>query len=678
MVLCRTVTSRKKGACLKHREDDFSGEILFKPMRLGDLVLRNRAVALPLFTGYAYPDGRVSPLLNEHYWRVAASGAAVVVVANVSVSEDGVTASHNLRIDRDEFIPGLSRLARVIRKQGAIPCIQLNHGGRFAKAEHPMLPSPIDGSYLIHDIAALKAFMEEFPLEERFGLSARLLEMALRWQRSMSDKDRARVVTDFGKAAYRASEAGFEMLELHGGTGYLLAEYLSAYTNRNPSGYGGSLRERAAFPLEVLSEVMRRLPARFPVGFRLLVREWVPEGIDIEEAVAFGQMLDQAGIAYVSATAGTYISLFKPDVMRTTARPCHLRKEAAALKRSLACPVAISGRVLTSRLANDVLQRGEADLIGLGRSLLADPMWLDKARTGERVTACINCYNCLKRVVLDQGVACVRWPKGRVERIDLERSLMLRSLSRVLIIAAREADLDLIRFSWRPVVPFRRDMSIRVLFFKTHSETSLSDTAIEEFLEWTRTQWGRYCDVVHTIRSVAVPSESMVMEEAQEGRFGVIVLGRDPEEPWRGRIAYRHKTGMVSLIGRHPNQTRNLVPVDLSPVSLLVLATLKHACFCRKDLHFRFVHVSKGGDGDARRQWEEILDLLDWDNEAEMELLPLKLGTVADILQEIRSGEYGQVIMGRRGRTAMKQWLLGSVSAGVMRGLGNQSINLIG
>lgn len=647
-------------------------------MRLGDLELRNRAVALPIFTGYAYPDGRASPLLIEHYWRVASSGASAVVVANVSVSEDGLTAGHNLRIDRDEFIPGLSRLARVIRKQGAIPCIQLNHGGRFAKTEHPLLPSPMDGSYLIHDIAALKAFMEEFPLEERFGLSGRLLEMALHWQRAMSEIDRARIISDFGNAAHRASEAGFDLVELHGGTGYLLAEYLSAYTNRIPSKFGGSLKGRTAFPLEILSEVKRRLPEGFPVGFRLLVREWVPEGIDIDEAVAFGQMLDHAGIAYVSITAGTYSSLFKPDVMKITARPGHLRKEAAALKRSLKCPVIISGRVLTSRLASDVLQEGEADLVGLGRSLLADPMWLHKARTGERVTVCINCYNCLKRVVLDQGVACVRWPRGRVERIDLETNLMLRRFSRVLIVASKKSDLDLIRFNWRPVMSFRRDMSVRVLFLETQKEDSLSRTAIEEFLEWARNEWARTCDVEHTVRSAPAPSEKMVIEEAQGGRFGVIVLGKDPGEPWRGRIAYRHRTGMVSLIGRHPNQTRNLIPVDLSPVSLLVMATVKHAYFCRKDLDFRFVHVSKGSDGNVRKQWEGILDVLEWEGDAEMQLLPLRLGTVADILEEIRSGEYGQVIMGRRGRTGMKQWLLGSISAGVMRGLGEQSINLIG
>lgn len=663
---------------MEQRKNDFSGEILFSPVRLGDFELRNRAVALPLFTGYAYPDGRVSPLLNEHYWRVAGSGAAVVVVANVSVSEDGVTARHNLRIDRDEFIPGLSRLARTIRKQGAVPCIQLNHGGRFAKAEHPLLPSPVDGSYLIHDIAALKAFMEEFPLEERFGLSGRLLEMALRWQRGMSDEDRARILCDFGDAAHRAREAGFDLLELHGGTGYLLAEYLSAHTNRIPSRYGGSLEERAAFPLEVLSEVKGRLPGGFPVGFRLLVREWVPDGIDIEEAVAFGQMLDQAGIAYVSVTAGTYSSLFKDDVMRTTARPGHLRKEAAALKRSLRCPVIISGRLLTSRLANDVLQHGEADLVGLGRSLLADPMWLRKAGTGERVTVCINCYHCLKRVVLDQGVACVKWPRGRVERVDLETSLMVRRLSRVLIVAAKESDLDLIRFGWRSVMPFAKDTSIRVLVLKTQTEDSPSQAAIEEFLEWARNEWAGYCDVEHIVRAVPAPSERMVMEEAQEGGFGVIVLGKDPGELWRGRTAYRHKTGMVSLIGRHPNQNRNLIPVDLSSVSLLVLAVVKHAYFHGKDLDFRFVHVSKGSDGNVRRRWEEILEVLEWDGDAELHLLPFTLGAAADILQEIRSGEFGQVIMGRRGRTGMKQWLLGSISAGVMRGLGDQSINLIG
>ena len=105
---------------------------IFSPFRLGPYQLKNRLIALPVYTGYAYPDGRVSPQLIGNYTKLAQSGAAMVVVANAAVAPDGATSTYSLRVDRDEYIPGLARLARAIKQNGAIACLQLNHAGRFA------------------------------------------------------------------------------------------------------------------------------------------------------------------------------------------------------------------------------------------------------------------------------------------------------------------------------------------------------------------------------------------------------------------------------------------------------------------------------------------------------------------------------------------------------------------
>jgi 2,4-dienoyl-CoA reductase (NADPH2) len=90
---------------------------------------------LPVYNGYAYPDGRVSPQLIDNYTKLAQSGVAMVVVANTAISSDGITSTYNLRVDRDEYIPGLARLAKAIRQNGVIACLQLNHAGRFAKTD---------------------------------------------------------------------------------------------------------------------------------------------------------------------------------------------------------------------------------------------------------------------------------------------------------------------------------------------------------------------------------------------------------------------------------------------------------------------------------------------------------------------------------------------------------------
>ena len=124
-----------------------------------------------------------------------------------------------------------------------------------------------------------------------------------------------------------------------------------------------------------------------------MVREWVPGGIDLEEALAFAGRLAAEGIGYVSPSVATYHSMFLPEVRAIMARPGYLKEDALALKKSLPAPVIVSGRVLTPLLAEQLLAEGAADLIGLGRVLRADPQWVAKARTGRRVRACRNSGN---------------------------------------------------------------------------------------------------------------------------------------------------------------------------------------------------------------------------------------------------------------------------------------------
>lgn len=108
----------------------------------------------------------------------------------MAVAQDGVTAPNNLRLDKDEFVPGLARLARVLRDAGAASCAQLNHAGRFARTEAPLMPAPMDATHLAFDMASLKAFMESFPLKERFGLTWMVMRKAASWQAGMSREQR--------------------------------------------------------------------------------------------------------------------------------------------------------------------------------------------------------------------------------------------------------------------------------------------------------------------------------------------------------------------------------------------------------------------------------------------------------------------------------------------------------
>lgn len=657
-------------------------EHLFTAARIAGLALKNRVVALPLYTGYAHPDGRVSPLMLSHYQRIARSGVALVVVGNAAVSADGATARCNLRVHGDEFVHGLRRLSGVIKRAGALSCLQLNHGGPFAKNGTPLVPSSMDGATFTHDIASLRAFMETFPVSERFGLTRQLMEMAYYWQRPMTGRERYRVAGDFADAAHRAWQAGFDMVELHGGTGYLLASYLSGYTNKIPEGLGGSLAERAAYPLQVIDAVKQRLPTKFPVGFRLLFHEWVPGGIDTNEATAFAKMLEAHETAYLSVTAGTYHSMFKPEVIRTTAKPGHLAEGTAALKDAVTCPVIISGRVFTPKVAERVLRDNQADLIGLARPLLVDHQWLEKAASGEKITVCKNCNECLKRVVLDKGVICACWDEGKKIHIDLETDILSRKLFNALVVAADPADLERMRHGWQLRMPPAEDLYVRFLLLRQDNTEEMTDYDIQAFLSWARgalQKRGVLAGQIDSeIRYAQKPLDEEVYEEIKKGDFGTIVLGANPHESWRQRLAAKHQTDAISFVGMHPEPTRVIVPVDLTRVSAILLRVIDHVFSGKPAFDFTFVHIYEKNPGAATGRWREILDIQGWDQDTPLQLIPAENGVSNALCHEIETGGYGSVIMGRRRITAVRRWLLGSVSREVINRLADQHITLVG
>ena len=466
-------------------------DLLFEPLEIGGCRSRNRVAALPLFTGYARPDGGVTPLLREHYWRLASTGAGLVVVANVAVAKDGRTSPRTLRIDADRFVPELARLATTIQHRGALACVQLNHAGRFAQTERPLLPAPFDAAHLDHDIAALKSFMHTFPFSERFRLTARFMQMRSKWHMSMTPTDRDQVINDFGRAARRAVTAGFDMLELHGATGYLLAQFLSAATNRPPGLWAGDFDTRASFVTDVVREVQEAVPKGFPIGYRLLVHEWVPDGIDLAEAMALASLLEKMGVAYFSVSAGTYNSMFSPAALKFTRRPAYLLADTRTLRQVVDTPLIMGGRVFRPSTARKVLGEGRVDMVGLGRPRLTDPGWLEKARTGKRVHVCVDCKHCLKRVIQEKGLACARWPEIEIERVDLECALHVR-MNTCLLFTSR-ASLATAPEAVLPRLPEKEALHVRLVYVIPQGQAgeAFRDAAQRESVESARAWYRR-------------------------------------------------------------------------------------------------------------------------------------------------------------------------------------------
>lgn len=655
------------------------------PLPMGPYRLKNRLVALPVFTGYAYPDGSVSALLRSHYAMLAATGAAMVVVANVAVASDGITSRHNLRIDADRYIPGLAALARDIRRQGALACIQLNHAGRFAKTPKPRLVSPADTSNLTYNLSALKDFINSFPFERRFQLTGFFLKQFATWHRAMTGKEIDTLIAGFREAARRAHKAGFDMIELHGANGYLLCEFLSPATNKLKAGFGGSLENRMAFPLMVVREIKQVLPAAVPLGFRLLLNEWVPGGIDLQESMVLAKRLEAAGIAYLSAAAGTFNSIFRPSVAKTMAQSAYLRKEMTVLTRAVAIPTIISGRVITPTLADELLGNRISDLIGLGRPLRVDPGWIDKSRSPTaKIRICIDCNTCLKRVILEKGFSCPRWSKAARLRTDLHHMLLTRNYKTLWLICDN-SDVATFKAGLPDILPVDFWIPPRhapaALFLKTNADADMEAAEQTAFADWFR----QLCQTSgHPAAPISTLSQTFtggwnqaVCAEAEGGDFGVLLIGRNSRQPWRERLLYALRHKIVGLLNPNDRMRDVAVLLDFSASSLLILAFLHYAYGDRPDYRLHYIHACGDDDNPARRRWTEMKEVVNLKSDTPLKLIPSRGQVTAAIIDEITTHPYGTIVMGKRGLSGIKRLLLGSVSRAVLRRIDRQSLFLV-
>ena len=666
------------------RQDINEDSLLFTPKRLGKHRIKNRLVALPVHTGFARPDGHTSPWMTAFYKRLASSGAGMVVVANTAVSLDGVVSRFNLRADKDRFIPGLSDLAAAIKKNGAAACLQLNHAGRFAKTDKPLLPSPMSHDNLAFNVESLKGFMEFFPFEERFRLTREFLRQIKAWGDAMTPEEQERVIEDFAQAAFRAYQAGFDMVELHGANGYLLCQYLSSFTNKRESGLDGDFSKRCAFPLRVVQAVKNRLPPNFPVGFRILLREWVPGGIDLPEALAFARLLKKEEIAYLSVAAGTFNSIFSSHAVTQMGKRSYLREDARALTRSVGLPTIISGRITTPSAADKLLREGVADFIGLGRPLRCDPGWIKKARDKTRkIRVCTNCNGCLKRVILEKGFICSRWPRLYQEKSELEHKLLTRTDNKCLWLIAGPRDMTTFKLCLPLLLKNASHgaSSLSMLFLRDAHPNRLFDAEKSSFMRWAENIFKKNGLGDATIEDIMDVSgeewEEAIHQAILKGHYGKIFLASAPNRLWHQRVLYRERGKVVALLGKSRFQRRILVPVDLSDASLLTMAFLKKGYMKANGFTITFVHVLTGSQEPVVPRWSRLKSIAGLGKAVPLELIHGNTDVVSALTHTIHSGNYGTVIMGKRGLSGLKRWLLGSVSSGVLTRLTDQSLFLI-
>jgi 2,4-dienoyl-CoA reductase-like NADH-dependent reductase (Old Yellow Enzyme family)/thioredoxin reductase len=374
---------------------------IFEPTNIGQMQLKNRIVMPPMGTDYAEAGGAVSQRMLDYYEARARGGVGLIIVegsapsVRCNISFQG-SPSYQASLGDDKFIPGWRRLTDAAHKYGARIAIQIMHATLENWDGKPVQVGPSSVVVPTRVMGILAGPPHELTVAE--------IAERVEW---------------FVSAARRAKEAGFDGVEIHGAHQYIVSAFLSSATNQREDGYGGSVENKARFLVEILQAIRKELGPDFPVWVRFNAREWgVENGITIEETKQMVPLVVEAGAQalHVSAYgAGSHITAAPiPDT------PGFLVPLAEEVKKLTRVPVIAVGR-LDLELGEKILEEGKADLIAIGRRLLADPDLPNKVAGGKlgESTSCIGCMECIERLAFDErgeGVTCVVNPALGRER----------------------------------------------------------------------------------------------------------------------------------------------------------------------------------------------------------------------------------------------------------------------
>ena len=367
---------------------------LFTPLQVGSLTLRNRIISAPNMMAALNPDGSPTEYMVGYYEEKAKGGAAIVTVGDTPVEERGFTTPRHPILDKTT-VQKWSEVARAIRQHGAIASLELNHGGRISNE-------------------AVTGFTPLGPMDEIKANGTRV--------KGAEEADLQELAAAFGNTAALAKMTGYDMVLLHGAHGWLLDQFLSPKWNRREDPFGGSLENRARFPLMVIDAVRQAVGPRFPIEYRVGL-ELIEGGLELEELLAFCRMI-QGKVDMIQISAGldtdpnfavkTHPTMFLPHMVNT--------QTSAKVKAAVTeCPVAVVGSITSPEEAEQVLREGKADAVAMTRSLIADPHLPNKARQGrpEDIRPCLRCLDCLTGLQTKTQMACAVNPRsGHEARLD--------------------------------------------------------------------------------------------------------------------------------------------------------------------------------------------------------------------------------------------------------------------
>ncbi|MBW1988456.1 MAG: FAD-dependent oxidoreductase [Deltaproteobacteria bacterium] len=387
---------------------------LFSPVTINKLTVKNRIAYPSLGLLYSY-DGKLNDRYVNYYKERAEGGAGIVTVGPVGVDWIG-SGFLALSIADDSAVEPFSKLTQIMRDAGTSPFIQLFHAGRYSHPilinnEQPLGPSPVYSPY------------------------------SKTTPREMTKEDIRTVQKAFADAARRAKDAGFAGIEIIGSAGYLICQFLSPLTNQREDEYGGSFENRTRFAREVIEMCREAVGPDQALTIRMAGNDFVPGSNTEEDAPAIAKVYEAAGVDAINVTGGWHET-------RVPQLPMELPRGGLAflalkVKKAVTVPVFASNRITSPDDAEKLLADGYADLVNLGRVLIADPEWPNKAKEGkaDEIRPCVACsQGCTDQIFVGQPVFCVGNPRAGFEA---ERKIEAAGApKKVLVAGAGPAGLE--------------------------------------------------------------------------------------------------------------------------------------------------------------------------------------------------------------------------------------------
>lgn len=390
---------------------------IFSPLTVKNMTIKNRIVMMPMGTNYGEQNGEMSFLHINYYEQRAKGGTGLIIVENASIdSPQGSNGTTQLRIDHDNYLPRLFKFCENIHRYGTKIAIQINHAGASAISSRINM-QPVSAS--------------DVPSKEGGEIP-----------RPLSKEEILHIVKKYGEAAKRAQTAGFDAVEIHAGHSYLISQFLSPLTNKRTDEFGGSVENRTRFCRMVIDEVRKQVGPFFPIMLRLSADELMEGGNTLEDTLEYLDYLqEEVDIFDVSCGLNGSIQYqidanYLPDGWRSYM--------AKAVKEKFNKPCISMGNIRDPKVAERILADGDADLIGMGRGLIADPAWVNKVATGHEcdLRKCISCnVGCAgNRIGVNRPIRCTVNPS--VLEGDVYKKQHVNKNCNVVVIGGGTAGLE--------------------------------------------------------------------------------------------------------------------------------------------------------------------------------------------------------------------------------------------